>query len=174
MSLSTNIRRQFADYAPQHFGFSLADKVATVTLNRPDRKNPLTFGSYAELLERFRGLQYAQDVKAVVMTGAGGNFRSGSDVHEIIGPLLAMDIPELLEFTRMTGDLVLAIRRCPQPVIAAVDGIARRWCSPRRPSTGRWRRARGSSTCPRCERACRPARRCPMQHVSSGSRPQAL
>jgi len=123
MSLNAHIRRQFADYVPQHFGFSLADKVATLTLNRPERKNPLTFDSYAELRELFRGLQYAQDVKAVVLTGAGGNFCSGGDVHEIIGPLVAMDMPELLEFTRMTGDLVLAMRRCPQPVIAAVDGI---------------------------------------------------
>ena len=123
MTLNTAMRRRFADYAPRHFGFALADGVATVTLERPERKNPLTFDSYAELREFFRALPYARDVKAVVLVGAGGNFCSGGDVHEIIGPLVGMDMPELLEFTRMTGDLVLAMRRCPQPVIAAVDGV---------------------------------------------------
>ena len=123
MSLNREIRRTYADYTPRHFGFETDGAVATVTLNRPERKNPLTFDSYAELRDLFRGLQYARDVKAVVLTGAGGNFCSGGDVHEIIGPLVAMDMPELLEFTRMTGDLVLAMRRCPQPVIAAVDGV---------------------------------------------------
>lgn len=123
MTLNREVRRRFADYAPSHFGFEVHGTVATVTLNRPERKNPLTFDSYAELRDLFRGLQYAQDVKAVVLAGAGGNFCSGGDVHEIIGPLVGMDMPELLEFTRMTGDLVLAIRRCPQPVIAAVDGV---------------------------------------------------
>ena len=96
--------------------------VATVTLNRPERRNPLTFDSYAELRDLFRGLVYASDVKCVVVTGAGGHFSSGGDVHEIIGPLTKMAMPELLAFTRMTGDLVLAMRHCPQPVIAAVDG----------------------------------------------------
>ncbi len=123
MTLNRETRRTYADYTPRHFGFAVDGAVATVTLNRPDRKNPLTFDSYAELRELFRGLQYARDVHAVVLTGAGGNFCSGGDVHEIIGPLVAMDMPELLEFTRMTGDLVLAMRRCPQPVIAAVDGV---------------------------------------------------
>ena len=97
--------------------------VTLVTLNRPERKNPLTFESYAELRDLFRDLVYAPAVKSVVVTGAGGNFCSGGDVHEIIGPLTKMDMPELLAFTRMTGDLVKAMRRCPQPVIAAVDGV---------------------------------------------------
>jgi enoyl-CoA hydratase/carnithine racemase len=110
-------------YTPEHFAFSFADKVATITLNRPERKNPLTFESYAELRDLFRALTDAPAVKAVVVTGAGGNFCSGGDVHEIIGPLTKMEMPELLSFTRMTGDLVKAMRRCPQPVIAAVDGI---------------------------------------------------
>ena len=112
-----------ATYEPRHFAFAFAHKVATITLNRPDRKNPLTFESYAELRDLFRELVYAPAVKAVVVTGAGGNFCSGGDVHEIIGPLTAMDMPQLLAFTRMTGDLVKAMRRCPQPVIAAVDGV---------------------------------------------------
>lgn len=110
-------------YEPRHFTFSFADKVATVTLNRPERKNPLTFESYAELRDMFRDLVYAPEVKAVVMAGAGGNFCSGGDVHDIIGPLVDMDMPALLNFTRMTGDLVKAMRKCPQPIIAAVDGV---------------------------------------------------
>jgi enoyl-CoA hydratase/carnithine racemase len=105
----------------------VSGKVATITLNRPERKNPLTFESYAELRDLFRRLSYADDVKSVVVTGAGGNFCSGGDVHEIIGPLVRMqeadDMPGLLAFTRMTGDLVKAMRHCPQPIIAAVDGI---------------------------------------------------
>jgi len=118
-------RRPFAGYRATHFRFeaSADGKVATVTLNRPEKKNPLTFDSYAELRDLFRGLVHASDVKAVVVTGAGGNFSSGGDVHEIIGPLTTMAAPELLAFTRMTGDLVKAIRHCPQPVIAAVDGV---------------------------------------------------
>ncbi|WP_417485749.1 enoyl-CoA hydratase family protein [Maricaulis sp.] len=110
-------------YAPEHFLWSFEDGVATITLNRPDRKNPLTFESYAELRDLFRGLVYARTVQAVIVTGAGGNFCSGGDVHEIIGPLVEMEMPGLLDFTRMTGDLVKAMRDCPQPVIAAVDGI---------------------------------------------------
>jgi len=110
-------------YEPQHFGWSFADGVATVTLNRPERKNPLTFESYAELRDTFRALVYATDVKAVVVTGAGGNFSSGGDVHEIIGPLTKMDMPGLLRFTRMTGELVKAMRACPQPIVAAIDGV---------------------------------------------------
>ncbi len=109
--------------APKHFALSIADGVATVTLNRPDRKNPLTFDSYAELRDWFTGLQRATDVKAVVLTGAGGNFCSGGDVHEIIGPLTKMTMPELLAFTRMTGALVSTMRACPQPVVAAIDGV---------------------------------------------------
>jgi enoyl-CoA hydratase/carnithine racemase len=123
MTLNRDVRRQFADYPVRHVGFAVADKVATITLNRPERKNPLTLDSYAELRDLFRALPYAHDVKAVVLTGAGGNFCSGGDVHEIIGPLVGMEMPELLEFTRMTGDLVLAMRRCPQPIIAAIDGV---------------------------------------------------
>ncbi len=110
-------------YKPQHFGWSFADGIATVTLNRPERKNPLTFESYAELRDTFRALVYTSDVKVVIITGAGGNFCSGGDVHEIIGPLTERDMPGLLEFTRMTGDLVKAMRACPQPIIAALDGV---------------------------------------------------
>ncbi len=109
---------------PEHFLWSLDDSgVATVTLNRPERKNPLTFESYAELRDTFRALTDASDVKVVVITGAGENFCSGGDVHEIIGPLTKMDMSGLLRFTRMTGDLIKAIRKCPQPIIAAIDGI---------------------------------------------------
>ncbi len=110
-------------FAPVHFGWHFAEGVATVTLNRPERKNPLTFESYAELRDAFRALVYTPAVKAVVVTGAGGNFSSGGDVHEIIGPLTRMAMPELLAFTRMTGDLVKAMRACPQPIVAAIDGI---------------------------------------------------
>ena len=106
-----------------HFGLELAGGVATVTLTGADRKNPLTFESYAELRDMFRALATADDVDAVVFTGEAGNFSSGGDVHDIIGPLTRMDMDGLLDFTSMTGDLVKAIRHCPQPVIAAVDGI---------------------------------------------------
>ena len=116
-------RRTFADYQAHHFRFEARGKVATITLNRPERKNPLTLESYAELRDLFRELQYATDVKVVIVTGAGGNFCSGGDVHEIIGPLTKMGMPELIAFTHMTGDLVKAMRHCPQPIIAAVDGI---------------------------------------------------
>ncbi|MFS2035543.1 enoyl-CoA hydratase family protein [Polaromonas sp. CT11-55] len=112
-----------AHYQAEHFAYSFEDGVATLTLNRPERKNPLTFDSYAELRDLFRTLNSATDVKTVVITGAGGNFCSGGDVHEIIGPLTKMSMPELLEFTRMTGDLIKAMRLCPQPIIAAIDGI---------------------------------------------------
>jgi enoyl-CoA hydratase/carnithine racemase len=116
-----------ATFVPQHFRFALAGRVATVTLDRPERKNPLTFESYAELRDLFRALATADDVRAVVIAGAGGNFCSGGDVHEIIGPLVRMqqagDTQGLLNFTRMTGDLVKAMRACPQPVIAAIDGV---------------------------------------------------
>jgi enoyl-CoA hydratase/carnithine racemase len=109
--------------APKHFDWSVVDRVATITLNRPDKKNPLTFDSYAELRDTFRALEDMRDVRAVVIAGAGGNFCSGGDVNEIIGPLVRMDLPALMEFTRMTGDVVKAMRACPQPVIAAIDGI---------------------------------------------------
>ncbi len=113
----------YAHYAPQHFLWRLEDEVGVVTLNRPERKNPLTFDSYAELCALFRALGTTSEVKSVVVTGAGGNFCSGGDVHEIIGPLTRMGSEELLKFTRMTGDLVLQMRLCPQPIIAAVDGV---------------------------------------------------
>ena len=115
--------RQLANYAAQHFVWQVQGTVATITLNRPERKNPITFDSYAELRDLFRQLKYATDIHAAVITGAGGNFCSGGDVHEIIGPLTKMTMPEMLEFTRMTGDLVNAMRGCPQPIVAAVDGV---------------------------------------------------
>jgi enoyl-CoA hydratase/carnithine racemase len=112
-----------ATFAPQHFLWKFEDGIATVTLNRPERKNPLTFESYDELRDTFHALAQTRQVKVVVIRGAGGNFCSGGDVHEIIGPLTKMDGDGLLKFTRMTGDLVRAMRRCPQPIIAAVEGI---------------------------------------------------
>ncbi len=112
-----------AAFVPTHFLWDFADGVATITLNRPERKNPLTFDSYAELRDTFTALGAMPAVKAVVLTGAGGNFCSGGDVHEIIGPLTRMDTDGLLDFTRMTGDLVRAMRACPQPIIAAVEGV---------------------------------------------------
>ncbi|HEX8937354.1 MAG TPA: enoyl-CoA hydratase family protein [Sphingomicrobium sp.] len=112
-----------AGFAPEHFLWKFDHGVATVTLNRPDRKNPLTFESYDELRDTFHSLSHARAAKAVVIRGAGGNFCSGGDVHEIIGPLTKMDGDGLLQFTRMTGDLVRAMRHCPQPIIAAVEGI---------------------------------------------------
>ncbi len=112
------------DYKAAHFLWSVDDDgVATLTLNRPERKNPLTFESYAEMRDLFRSLVHADDCRVVIVTGAGGNFSSGGDVHEIIGPLTEMAAPELLRFTRMTGDLVKAMRGCPQPIIAALDGV---------------------------------------------------
>ncbi|HVM38733.1 MAG TPA: enoyl-CoA hydratase family protein [Sphingomicrobium sp.] len=112
-----------ATFHPEHFLWSFDGGVATITLDRPERKNPLTFDSYAELRDTFRALTDAPEVKAVVITGAGGNFCSGGDVHEIIGPLTRMEMPGLLRFTRMTGDLVKAMRACPQPIVAAIDGV---------------------------------------------------
>ena len=108
---------------PRHFDWRMEGEVALVSLARPERKNPLTFESYAELRDTFRALVEAEDVSAVVFAPKGGNFCSGGDVHEIIGPLVERDMKGLLAFTRMTGDLVKAIRACPQPVIAAVDGV---------------------------------------------------
>jgi len=112
-----------AELANEHFDWSIDGKVGTITINRPDRKNPLTFGSYAALRDTFRALQHVDDVKTIVITGAGGNFCSGGDVHDIIAPLLDMDMKELLRFTEMTGDVVKAMRTCPQPIIAAVEGV---------------------------------------------------
>jgi enoyl-CoA hydratase/carnithine racemase len=116
-----------ADFTAQHFGWRLDDRVATITLDRSDRKNALTFECYRELIATFRALQKMDDVKAVVITGAGGNFSSGGDVHDIIGPLIELredgDLDGLLSFTRMTGSLVSAMRDCPQPIIAAIDGV---------------------------------------------------
>ena len=123
---SNPMRAQFnalAGHQAKHFAYAFEAGVATITLNRPERKNPLTFDSYAELRDLFRALELANDVKVVVLTGAGGNFCSGGDVHEIIGPLTQMTMPEMLEFTRMTGNLIKAMRLCPQPIVAAIDGI---------------------------------------------------
>ena len=113
-------------YKPEHFKWAYDGDtgVATITLDRPEKKNPLTFDSYAELRDLFRTLVTNADVRAIVITGSGGNFCSGGDVHEIIGPLTQMDMPGLLAFTRMTGDLVRAMRACPQPIVAAIEGIA--------------------------------------------------
>jgi enoyl-CoA hydratase/carnithine racemase len=108
---------------PRHFAFAVTAKVATITLNRPERKNPLTFESYGELRDLFRALTQVEDVKAVVIAGAEGNFCSGGDVHDIIGPLTRMSMDGLLAFTHMTGDVVKAMRACPQPIVAAIDGV---------------------------------------------------
>ena len=113
-----------AGLAPEHFQWQAKDGIATIRLNRPDRKNPLTFDSYAELRDTFRALPYAGDIHAVVFASNGGNFCSGGDVHDIIGPLVSMDMKGLLTFTRMTGDLVKAMLHCQKPIIAAVDGVA--------------------------------------------------
>jgi enoyl-CoA hydratase/carnithine racemase len=115
--------RPMAAYRARHFAWQVHERVATITLDRPERKNPLTFDSYAELRDLFQALRLADDVHAVLLTGAGDNFCSGGDVHEIIGPLLRLKAPELLMFTRMTGDLVKAMRHCPQPIVAAIDGV---------------------------------------------------
>jgi enoyl-CoA hydratase/carnithine racemase len=116
-------RHGLAHYQGQHVLFAFKDGVATISLNRPERKNPLSFESYAELRDLFRAMGDADDVHAIVITGAGDNFCSGGDVHEIIGPLTQLDMPGLLSFTRMTGDVIKAMRACPQPIIAAIDGI---------------------------------------------------
>jgi enoyl-CoA hydratase/carnithine racemase len=116
-------RRPMAAYQATHFQWQVQAGVGTITLHRPERKNPLTFSAYAELRDLFNALRLADDVHAVVVTGAGGNFCSGGDVHEIIGPLIRLTAPELLAFTRMTGDLVKHMRGCPQPIVAAIDGV---------------------------------------------------
>jgi enoyl-CoA hydratase/carnithine racemase len=122
-SLLAGNSRPLADYQAQHFLWQVQDGVATITLNRPERKNPLTFDSYAELRDLFHRLKWADDIRAIVVAGAGDNFCSGGDVHEIIGPLIRLKAPELLKFTRMTGALVQTMRTCPQPIVAAVDGV---------------------------------------------------
>jgi len=116
-------RRRLAAYDARHFRWQCEGGVATITLNRPERKNPLTFESYAELRDLFGALKHADDVHAVVLIGAGDNFCSGGDVHEIIGPLVRLKAPDLLMFTRMTGELVKTMRGCPQPIVAAIDGV---------------------------------------------------
>ena len=114
---------KMAGLSPKHFLWEVRDRIAVIRLNRPERKNPLTFDSYAELRDTFRALVYAEDVDVVLFGSNGGNFCSGGDVHEIIGPLVGMDMKELLAFTRMTGDLVKAMIHCGKPVISAIDGI---------------------------------------------------
>ncbi|NRB18569.1 MAG: enoyl-CoA hydratase family protein [Rhodobacteraceae bacterium] len=114
---------RMTEFEPKHFEMQVKDQIAVIRLNRPDRKNPLTFESYAELRDTFRAMVYADDVDVVVFGSNGGNFCSGGDVHEIIGPLVKMNMKELLAFTRMTGDLVKAMITCGKPIIAAVDGI---------------------------------------------------
>ena len=123
MSAANPVTLPLATYRARHLRVAVDRKVATLTLDRPDKKNPLTFASYAEIVDIFRALPKDKDVKAVVVTGAGGNFCSGGDVLEIIGPLVEMDTAGLLEFTRMTGEVVKAMRACPQPIVAAIDGV---------------------------------------------------
>ena len=122
-ALAAGNRKPLAGYNAEHFLWSVKDGVATITLNRPERKNPLTFASYAELRDTFRTLAVATDVDVVVLASNGGNFCSGGDVHEIIGPLVGMEMTDLLAFTRLTGDLVRAMIHCNRPVIAAVEGV---------------------------------------------------
>ena len=123
MAAANPVTLPLAEYRARHVRFEVAGKVATLTLDRPDKKNPLTFDSYAEFADLFRAAAKDKGVKAFVVTGAGGNFSSGGDVFEIIGPLVEMPTAELLEFTRMTGELVKAMRACPQPIVAAIDGV---------------------------------------------------
>jgi enoyl-CoA hydratase/carnithine racemase len=123
MAAANPVTLPLKDYRAQHVRLQLAGTVATLTLDRSDKKNPLTFESYAELCDLFRAAAKDKGIKAFVVTGAGGNFCSGGDVFEIIGPLVEMGTAELLDFTRMTGELVKAMRACPQPIVAAVDGV---------------------------------------------------
>src|ERR1700674_1222872 len=116
-------QRLLAGYEARHFKYRVKAGVASITLARPERKNPLTFDSYSELRDLFRAMSDAEDIKAIVLSGAGDNFCSRGDVHEIIGPLTKLEMPGLLAFTRMTGDVVKAMRACPQPIIAAIDGV---------------------------------------------------
>src|ERR1700740_1494482 len=123
MAAPNPVTLPLSGYKARHVGFAVNGKVATLTLNRPDKKNPLTFDSYAEVVDIFRAAARDKSVKAIVITGAGGNFCSGGDVFEIIKPLTEMDTTGLLDFTRMTGELVKAMRAAPQPIIAAIDGV---------------------------------------------------
>ncbi len=123
MSAANPVTLPLADYRARHVRLAVDGKVATITLDRPDKKNPLTFDSYAEIVDLFRAAAKEKAVKAFVVTGAGGNFCSGGDVFEIIKPLTEMKTAELLDFTRMTGEVVKAMRACPQPIIAAIDGV---------------------------------------------------
>jgi enoyl-CoA hydratase/carnithine racemase len=123
MSVVNAVTLPLSNYQGRHIGFAVDGKVATLTLNRPDKKNPLTFDSYAEVVDLFRAAAKDKVVKAIVVTGAGGNFCSGGDVFEIIEPLTKMNTVELLDFTKMTGDVVKSMRACPQPIIAAIDGV---------------------------------------------------
>jgi enoyl-CoA hydratase/carnithine racemase len=120
---ASSVTLPLSGFRPSHFALAVDGRVATVTLDRPEKKNPLTFESYRELGDFFRACQRDEEVKAIVVTGAGGNFCSGGDVFEIIGPLVAMDTVGLLRFTKMTGELVKEMRACPQPVVAAIDGV---------------------------------------------------
>jgi enoyl-CoA hydratase/carnithine racemase len=123
MSAANPVTLPLSGYKAKHVRLEVDGKVATLTLNRPDKKNPLTFDSYAEIVDILRACAKDKEVKAIVVAGAGGNFSSGGDVFEIIGPLVEMDTIQLLEFTRMTGEVVKAMRACPQPIVAAIDGI---------------------------------------------------
>ena len=123
MSPASSITLPLSGFSPQHFRLAVEAGVARITLDRPDKKNPLTFESYRELVDLFRAAAYDDEVKVFVITGAGGNFCSGGDVFEIIGPLVERDTKGLMAFTRMTGDLVKAMRGCPQPIVAAIDGV---------------------------------------------------
>jgi enoyl-CoA hydratase/carnithine racemase len=123
MSAANPVTLPLAGYQAKHIRLAVDGKVATITLDRPDKKNPLTFDSYAEIVDLFRAAAKDKGVKAFVVTGAGGNFCSGGDVFEIIQPLTKMKTSELLDFTRMTGEVVKAMRACPQPIVAAIDGV---------------------------------------------------
>src|SRR5215470_9991498 len=123
MSAANPVTLPLSGYKARHVGFAVNGKVATLTLDRPDKKSPLTFDSYAEVVDIFRAAARDKGVKAIVVTGAGGNFCSGGDVFEIIEPLTKMKTVELLDFTRMTGDVVKAMRAAPQPIVAAIDGV---------------------------------------------------
>jgi enoyl-CoA hydratase/carnithine racemase len=123
MTAANPVTLPLSGYQSRHVRFAVDGKVATLTLDRPDKKNPLTFDSYAEVVDILRAAARDKGVKAVVVTGAGGNFCSGGDVFEIIEPLTKMKTTELLDFTKMTGDVVKAMRACPQPIVAAIDGV---------------------------------------------------
>ena len=123
MSAANPVTLPLSGHKARHVGFAVDGKIATLTLNRPDKKNPLTFDSYAEIVDLFRAAARDKGVKAIVVTGAGGNFSSGGDVFEIIEPLTKMNTVELLDFTRMTGEVVKAMRAAPQPIVAAIDGV---------------------------------------------------